>query len=75
MHLTDQVKAKLKSAYTLPAVISGGFTSELQPLDMCINNPFKYKVRKQWNLWMVDGPRETTKAGNLQCPGLAVVCN
>lgn len=38
------------------AVISGGLTLVLQPLDKCINNPLKAKVHAQYETWMVNGP-------------------
>ena len=56
-HLTDQIKVRLKSANIIPAVLPGGCTSVLQPLDVCLNKPFKNKVPEQWNEWMVNGPR------------------
>ena len=45
VHLTDQVKAKLKNANTLPAVIPGGCASVLQPLDVCLTNLQKQSAR------------------------------
>ena len=40
-HKTGQVKRSFKSENTDLAVISGGLTSVLQPLDVCLNKPFK----------------------------------
>lgn len=45
------------------AVISGGLTLVLQPLDKCINKPFKAKVRAQYETWMVNGPFTYTPSG------------
>ena len=45
-HLTDAVKAKVKKINSELAVIPGGLTKELQPLDIGINGPFKVKLRE-----------------------------
>ncbi len=37
----DSIKKKLINAKTHQAVIPGGTTSVLQPLDVCLNKPFK----------------------------------
>ena len=53
-HVTDDVKALAKSLKTDLAVIPGGLTSVLQPLDVCINKPFKDRLRSsgatRWRL-------------------------
>jgi hypothetical protein len=78
-HLMQSVKQKLRRHRTYQAVIPGGTTSVLQPLDVCLNKPFKANMRKQWHKWIVDGPKEKTKAGNLKRPGIELltqwVCN
>jgi len=40
-HITDEVKAEVAKKKTDMCVIPGGLTSVLQPLDVCINKPFK----------------------------------
>jgi 5-formaminoimidazole-4-carboxamide-1-beta-D-ribofuranosyl 5'-monophosphate synthetase len=40
-HLTDAVKKELRKKNVVQAVIPGGCTSKLQPLDVSINKPFK----------------------------------
>ena len=40
-HVTDTVKASFKCENTELAVIPGGLTSLLQPLDVSLNKPFK----------------------------------
>ena len=62
-HVTDSVKSSFKRENTDLAVISGGLTSILQPLDVSLNKPFKDGVRKKWMQWMADGIHEFTATG------------
>ena len=48
-HVTNDVKKRLKQIYTAPLVIPGGCTSKIQPLDVCLNKPFKVFARKHWS--------------------------
>ena len=48
-HLTDLVKKRLKVEETTQAVIPGGLTGMLQSLDVCLNKPFKAKMRALWH--------------------------
>lgn len=73
-HLVDSVKRKLKERKTYQVVIPGGCTSVLQPLDVCLNKPFKVNMRHKWNTWMVEGTKHLTKQGNLKRPELTTVC-
>ena len=47
-HLTDTVKQQLRENKTATAVIPGGLTSLVQPLDVCLNKPFKDRLREKW---------------------------
>ncbi|CAF90362.1 unnamed protein product [Tetraodon nigroviridis] len=73
-HLLDSVKSELKRNRTYQCVIPGGCTSLLQPLDVCLNKPFKVPMRQKWNEWMVNGEKQLTKVGNLKRLELATVC-
>ena len=56
------------------AIIPGGLTSVIQPLDVCINKLFKDRLREKWQLWMSHGDFELTKDGNLKKPQYNLIC-
>ena len=72
-HLTDGVKELLDGRNVDVAVIPGGLTPVLQPLDKCINKPFKAKVRAQYEAWMVNGPFTYTPSGKKRAPSKEMV--
>ena len=74
-HLTPATKKRLARIKTDQAVIPGGLTSLVQPLDVCLNKPFKDRVRKEWNNWMVSGEKAFTKGGNMRPPQLDELAN
>lgn len=47
-HLTDDMKQQVKQMNATLAVIPGGLTKELQPLDIDVNRPFKVRMRVAW---------------------------
>jgi len=73
-HLTDAVKAKVKKTNSELAIIPGGLTKELQPLDIGINRPFKAKLRVAWEHWMTDGEHTFTKTGRQRRANYATIC-
>lgn len=72
-HMTNKVKGKCASINTTQAVIPGGLTSILQPLDVVLNKPFKDRMRQKWMAWMASGQQEQTKSGNFKRPSLSLV--
>lgn len=74
-HLTERVKARLAEGRTHLAVIPGGLTSMLQPLDVSINRPFKAEFRRLYSEWMAAGHHEKTPTGRLRRASLQLVCS
>ena len=72
-HLTQGANKAAAKLETDLAVIPGGLTSILQPLDVSINKPFKDKLRQKWVDWMMAGNQKLTKAGNISKPDITVV--
>uniref|UniRef100_A0A8C5QH03 HTH CENPB-type domain-containing protein n=1 Tax=Leptobrachium leishanense TaxID=445787 RepID=A0A8C5QH03_9ANUR len=72
-HTSDDIKQLAKSSQVTLAVIPGGLTSVLQPLDVCLNKPFKDRVRKMWHEWMSSGQAQLTKVGNLKKPEIELI--
>jgi hypothetical protein len=50
------------------AVIPGGLTKKLQPLDTTVNKPFKDQLRAKWENWMMGGIQEYNKTGLMKRP-------
>ena len=73
-HVTDAMKAAFKRENTDLAVIPGGLTSILQPLDVSLNKPFKDGVRRRWMQWMADGIHEFTATGRQKKPSEELIC-
>ena len=69
-HKTDMVKKELRQMKSSLAVIPGGMTSMLQPLDVSINKPMKTLLRKRCNDWYSDGAHTFTAGGKMHKPEL-----
>jgi len=73
-HLTADVKKMAEKGKTLLAVILGGLTSQLQPLDVSINKSFKGLMREQWSLWIQRADSNLTPSGRVRKPTIPEVC-
>ena len=65
-HLCENIKATIKRC--------NGLTSIIQPLDVCLNKPFKDGLRQCWNEWMVSGGHTFTDVGNMHAASLTTIC-
>ena len=74
-HLVDSVKQVVRQTNTDIAVIPGGLTSILQPLDVSLNKPFKDRLRERWNNWMIEGQKSFTPTGNMRAASLPTLCS
>lgn len=73
-HLVDRVRNELKELRTDLAVIPGGLTSILQPLDVSLNKPFKDNVRRLYTTWMAGGQHQLTPGGKIKRPPVEMLC-
>lgn len=73
-HLTNPVQRTLQSLNTECVVIPGGMTGVLQPLDVCVNKPFKDRLRAKWQEWMLLGDHTFTATGRTRKAKLDVIC-
>jgi hypothetical protein len=73
-HLTEEVKKQVKNHSEI-AVIPGGLTKLLQPLDLSVNKSFKNKLRNLWEDWMINGYHTFTKGGNIKRASYSEVCH
>jgi DDE superfamily endonuclease len=74
-HKTNAVKNRFHEKKTNLAVIPGGLTSRLQPLDVSLNKPFKAKVRNLYNHWMSEAIKDYTLSGKIKRPSYSLVAN
>ena len=72
-HVTESCRNTARDLRTDMAIIPGGLTFVLQPLDVCLNKPFKDRLRAKWIDWMSSGSATLTKGGNLMKPDITVV--
>ena len=59
----------------MPLVIPGGYTSKVQPLDVCLNKPFKSFARKHWSDHIMAQAEQVTSTRKLNPPRKEDVAN
>jgi len=56
------------------AVIPGGLTSQLQPLDVSVNKPLKGFMHEEWAKWIEAPTHHVTLAERVKWPSISNVC-
>jgi hypothetical protein len=64
-HITDDTK-RLVSKYSKLAIIPGGLTKKIQPLDLSVNKSFKSKLRSTWERWMMTGVKDYSESRKIK---------
>ena len=73
-HFTEKVNEFFEKHGIVPLVIPGGYTSSVQPLDVCINKTLKDSYKALWHNWFVDAKMIQMKnGGNRQKPPYEMV--
>ena len=73
-HLSKPIRRTLQSLNTECAIIPGGMTGILQPLDVCSKKPFNDRLRVKWQEWMITGEHSLTASGCMRKAELNVIC-
>uniref|UniRef100_A0A5S6PZ87 DDE-1 domain-containing protein n=1 Tax=Trichuris muris TaxID=70415 RepID=A0A5S6PZ87_TRIMR len=74
-HTARSTRSCLRECKVEAAVIPGGLTSILQPLDVSLNKPFKNHIREEWITWMANGQHAFTTGGYMRAPSFAELCH
>ena len=73
-HVTESTKRLSTKLKTHLAVIPGGLTSQLQPLDVSVNKPFKGLMHEDWAKWTGAPTHHVTPEGRVKRPSISNVC-
>ena len=75
-HIDEGIRNNYRTEHkTTTAVIPGGLTKKLQPLDISVNHSFKNHVHEEWEKWMSEGIHTFTVTGKMRRATHAEVCN
>ena len=74
-HKETTVQKHINNAGAHIAVIPGGLTCKLQPLDVAVDHLFKTFIREEWDRWMTSGKHTFTPTGRQGRATYVEVCN
>jgi hypothetical protein len=74
-HVTEATKKRVKDLNSQLAIILGGLTSQLQPLDVSTNEPFKVSMHEEWTKWMSVPNHDLTPTARMKRPTIMQVCD
>ena len=74
-HRSPVVKSVLNADKTDLAIIPGGMTSVLQPLDTSVNKHMKVALQQRWDAWMCGSDHTYTNQGGMRKPELTTICS
>ena len=74
-HRSPVVKSVLNADKTDLAIIPGGMTSVLQPLDTSVNKHMKVALQQRWDAWMCGSDHTYTNQGGMRKPELYIICS
>uniref|UniRef100_A0A0K8RF00 Putative pogo family transposase n=1 Tax=Ixodes ricinus TaxID=34613 RepID=A0A0K8RF00_IXORI len=65
-HNTKEVKTRLADGTTNLIMIPRGMTPVLQPMDVCLNKPFKAHVKRMYTEWIAEEEYDITPTGRIR---------
>ena len=76
-HFVDEVVEYMEDINLKAKAITPGYTSDLQPLDVVINKPFKNYMEDEWKVFISEPTTEAdfTKGGNRKKPSYERILN
>jgi hypothetical protein len=72
-HLSDRIINRLRNKNTDLVIIPDGMTSQLQPLNVTINKPFKHLVHKHCDPWLNKGNHILTLSEKIERSSASVM--
>jgi len=73
-HVTESTKRLATKLKMHLAVIPGGLTSQLQPLDISVNKPFQGFMHEEWAKWIEAPTHHITPKGRVKRSLISNVC-
>ena len=74
-HRSPVVKSVLNADKTDLAIVPGGMTSVLHPLNVSVNKPMKVALRQRLNAWMCGSDHTYTNKRRMRKPELNTICS